>query len=95
MEEPERQRKRLLFQCHHRGVKELDIVLGAFADRHLAALDSADLGHLDAFLGETDPDIFEWLVGREPLPQRLDNAVTRLLVAFGRERLAGDVSTES
>jgi antitoxin CptB len=94
MQGTERQRKRLLFQCHHRGVRELDLVLGAFADRHLAQLDATDLGNLDTFLDEPDPDIFDWLVGQVPLPPRLDNAVTRRLVAFGRERLMGASSAK-
>jgi len=90
MEELERQRKKLMFQCHHRGTKELDLVLGPFADAHLADMDADELRVLTAFLSEIDPDIYDWLSGREPLPQRLQSPMTARLVAFGRQRLTGE-----
>lgn len=90
MEEVERQRKRLMFQCRHRGTKELDLVLGPFAEANLPHMTSDELRDLSAFLSEIDPDIYDWLSGREPLPERLRSPVTDRLVAFGRQRLSGD-----
>lgn len=89
MEEVERQRKRLMFQCRHRGTKELDLVLGPFAEANLPTMNADELRNLSAFLSEIDPDIYDWLSGRENLPERLRNPVTDRLVAFGRQRLAG------
>lgn len=89
MEEVERQRKRLMFQCRHRGTKELDLVLGPFAEANLPAMNADELRDLSAFLGEIDPDIYDWLSGRENLPERLRSPVTTRLVAFGRRRLSG------
>ena len=89
MEEVERQRKRLMFQCRHRGTKELDLVLGPFAEANLPTMNADELRNLSAFLSEIDPDIYDWLSGRESLPERLRNPVTDRLVAFGRQRLAG------
>ncbi|MDY0874269.1 FAD assembly factor SdhE [Dongia rigui] len=90
MEDLERQRKKLMFQCHHRGTKELDLVLGPFADAHLATMSAEELSVLTAFLSEIDPDIYDWLSGREPLPARLQSEMTQRLVAFGRQRLLGE-----
>ena len=90
MEELERQRKKLMFQCHHRGTRELDLVLGPFAEAHLAFMTADELGILTAFLSEIDPDIYDWLSGREPLPTRLQSPMTARLVAFGRQRLLGE-----
>ena len=90
MDEVERQRKKLMFQCHHRGTKELDLVMGPFADAHLAGMKAEELQALAAFLAEIDPDIYDWLSGREPLPARLKSPVTERLVAFGKERLGGE-----
>ncbi|WP_303979537.1 succinate dehydrogenase assembly factor 2 [Dongia mobilis] len=89
MEEVERQRKRLMFQCRHRGTKELDLVLGPFAEANLPTMNADELRNLSAFLSEIDPDIYDWLSGRESLPERLRSPVTDRLVAFGRQRLAG------
>ncbi|WP_374382685.1 succinate dehydrogenase assembly factor 2 [Dongia sp.] len=90
MDELERQRKKLMFQCHHRGTKELDLVLGPFADAHLAQMTAEELRVLTAFLSEIDPDIYDWLSGREPLPDRLLSPVTERLVAYGKARLGLD-----
>src|SRR5262249_52983524 len=75
-------RRRLLFQSRHRGVKELDLVLGPFAEAHLAEFDGVELRQYAVLLGEPDPDICDCLVGRWPLPGRLQNRVTQLLLAF-------------
>jgi len=79
-------RRRLLFQSRHRGVKELDLILGPFAERHLPAFGAEELKDFAVLLAEPDPDIYDWLVGRVPLPVRLQNPVTSLLLAF---RIAG------
>ena len=76
-------RRRLLFQSKHRGVKELDLILGRFAEVHLAGFGMAELQQFAVLLAEPDPDIYDWLVGRVPLPPRLQNRVTHLLLAFG------------
>jgi antitoxin CptB len=75
-------RRRLLFQSKHRGVKELDLILGRFAEAHLAGFRLAELEQFAVLLGEPDPDIYDWLVGRVPLPARLQNPVTGLLLDF-------------
>ena len=76
------QRRRLLFQSRHRGTKELDLILGPFAERHLAGFGPVELGQYAVLLAEPDPDIYAWLVGSAPPPARLDNPVMRLLLAF-------------
>jgi antitoxin CptB len=75
-------RRRLLFQSRHRGVKELDLILGRFAEAHLAGFRMAELQQFAVLLGEPDPDIYDWLVGRAPLPARLQNPVTERLLDF-------------
>ena len=75
-------RRRLLFQSKHRGVKELDLILGRFAEAHLAGFGMAELQQFAVLLGEPDPDIYDWLVGRAPLPARLQNPVLQRLLDF-------------
>jgi antitoxin CptB len=82
-------RRRLLFQSRHRGVKELDLILGRFAEAHLDGFAMAELQQFAVLLGEADPDIYDWLVGRVPLPARLQNPVTERLLSFtNREKTA-------
>jgi antitoxin CptB len=75
-------RKRLLHQSRYRGRLEGDLLLGGFADRHLAALSGPQLDRYEALLQESDQDLFAWISGRQPVPERHDHDVFRLLQDF-------------
>lgn len=72
-------RKKLSFRCHHMGTAENDHIFGRFAEAHLETLEEAQLDRLEAFLAEGDNDIYDWVTGRKPLPQRHDNDLVRLI----------------
>ena len=74
-------RKRLLFRSWHRGTREADLLLGSFADRHLGGFGAAELAHYEALLEVPDPDLYDWVTGRAPVPSGYDHDVTRLLQA--------------
>src|SRR3546814_6803299 len=83
MEHPDEiRRKRLRFQSWHRGTKESDLILGRFADRYLETFDAAELSAYERLLDYPDPEIFDWVSGRVPLPVELESPVTRLLMKF-------------
>lgn len=75
-------RKRLIFRSWHRGTREIDLLLGRFADAQLPGFDAEQLALYDRFLNNSDPDIYNWLTAQEPVPPSEDNAVVRLLLAF-------------
>ncbi|MBN2871882.1 MAG: succinate dehydrogenase assembly factor 2 [Halothiobacillaceae bacterium] len=68
-------RARLRWRCR-RGLRELDLLLGPFAERRLPELTSAELDHLEALLTASDQDLQAWLLGRE----RPGDAALALLV---------------
>ncbi len=71
--------RRVRFRCWHRGTREADLLLGRFADTCVGELDQAGLDQLEALLDQPDPDIWDWVVGRQPVPEAFDNDVTRRL----------------
>ena len=75
-------RKRLIFRSWHRGTREIDLMLGGFADAHIPQFDAAQLAAYDRFLVNSDPDIFNWITGQEPVPPSEDNAVVTLMLKF-------------
>ena len=79
---PEIRRKRLSFRSWHRGTRESDLILGRFADAHVAGFDEAQLDRYEALLECTDADIFDWVSGRAGPPPEHDHDVTRLLLSF-------------
>jgi antitoxin CptB len=74
--------RRLLFRCWHRGTQESDLILGPFAERSLANLDSAQLDRFEALLDCTDPDLFDWIFGCSAPPPEHDHDVMHLLRGF-------------
>jgi antitoxin CptB len=78
---PEARRKRLFFRCHHTGMKENDLLIGAFARRHLGEMSDDEVAWLEAFLMEqNDIDIYEWITGRKPVPAECEHPVLRMLM---------------
>ena len=72
-------RKRLLYRSWHRGTREMDLILGRFAERELAAMDRERLDGYARLLENTDLDLYNWLTRREPLPDGIGEELWRLL----------------
>ncbi len=60
-------RKRLLFRCWHRGTREMDLILGRFADVEIAGLTPDELTQLEHLIEVPDPDLYAALTGNRPL----------------------------
>ncbi len=76
-------RKRLLFRCWHRGTREMDLILGRFADAHIADLSDAEIDELER-LGELpDPDLYAMLSGASEIPPDLAEGLLPRIKAFG------------
>ena len=60
-------RKRLLFRCWHRGTREMDLILGRFADAEIADLTDNELGELERLIEVPDPDLYAALTGDRPI----------------------------
>ena len=60
-------RKRLLFRCWHRGTREMDLILGRFADTTIASLTDDELTQLERLIEVPDPDLYAALSGDLPL----------------------------
>ena len=58
----DKRRRRLLFRCWHRGTKEVDILLGGFADAHVETMDDSELDKLEQLLEQNDIDLYNCLL---------------------------------
>ena len=62
--------KRLKIRSMRRGIKEMDLILSAFADNHLKKMTDAELTLYDAMLSENDHDLYQWVTGQVKAPER-------------------------
>ncbi len=74
--------KKLLYRAEHRGFREADIIIGGFAQRHLAELSEAQLDEFEALIDQPDPDLYAWIIGREPTPEAFAGEVMDLIRSF-------------
>jgi len=59
---------RLRMRCWRRGTREMDLILGPFADSTLAQLGQADLEAFEALVAENDQDLYLWMSGQAAAP---------------------------
>ena len=84
----QRRRQKLRYRSNRRGMRELDLVLGSYADRHAAQMDADALGQMERLLACCDPDLLQWIGGVHPAPDHLDAALLRSLRAEYAARMA-------
>lgn len=75
-------RKRALYRANHRGTKELDLILGRYANERVPKMDDARLVAFEQFLASPDPDIDQWIRGREA-PVSIAEAVSDVRAFLG------------
>ncbi|GEP11457.1 succinate dehydrogenase assembly factor 2 [Methylobacterium gnaphalii] len=77
-------RRRTLFRAWHRGMREMDLLMGRFADAEIGALSEDDLTAFEALIELPDRDLLGWLTGEAATPSNYDTPVFRRLKAFHR-----------
>jgi antitoxin CptB len=78
--------KRMTMRSWRRGTKEMDLILGPFADAHLAQMDAGSLAAYDLLLDENDQDLLPWVLGQAPAPAAIAPLIARIGV-HARTRL--------
>jgi antitoxin CptB len=81
-------RRRILFRAWRRGLREMDLVMGHFADAELPSMPAAELDQFERLLDAPDPSVLAWITGEEPVPAEYDTPLFARLRAAPREALA-------
>lgn len=79
--------KRMRMRAWRRGMKEMDLILGPFADARLAGLEDETLTLLDGMMAENDQDLYQWVTGQSAAPPRFAALIAQI-AAFARTRRA-------
>lgn len=75
-------KKKLRFRAWRRGFREIDLILGRFADAHLDALDEAGLAEFEALLSVPDPIAYAWITEEERPDPAFDTRTLSLIRSF-------------
>src|SRR5690242_21575556 len=68
-------RRRLLFRAWHRGMREVDLITGRFADAHIAALTEREVDAFEHLMDVPEPDLLNWIMGQAATPTEYDTAL--------------------
>lgn len=77
-ETTESRRKRMYIRAWRRGMKEMDLILGGYADTHLAGMDAAALDAFEALLAQDDHALYHWMTGQADAPAQFAPLITEL-----------------
>ncbi len=70
--------KRLKMRSMRRGIKEMDLILIHFSEARLDQMDDDGLSTYDALLSENDQDLYQWVTGQVPAPDRFAPLVAEI-----------------
>jgi antitoxin CptB len=83
-------RRRILFRAWHRGTRELDLLIGRFADARLDALSEGEVDQLEHMMDAQDVDIYGWITGSRAVPPDYDTALLQSLRDVHRDHPASE-----
>ncbi|MEW6449841.1 MAG: succinate dehydrogenase assembly factor 2 [Pseudomonadota bacterium] len=75
-------RRKMLFRSWHRGIREIDLIMGRFADAHIGDLTDAELDQYQRLLDAQEHDLLAWVMGQMPVPPDEDTPVFRRMRDF-------------
>ena len=75
-------RRKILYRCWHRGLREMDLCFGQFAEQEIANLSDEALDEFEAIMSEEDNDLLKWVTGAWPLPEHLRTPMFEKIASF-------------
>jgi antitoxin CptB len=75
-------RRRLLFRAWRRGVREIDLIVGRFADAYIDKFDESELDDFERLIEAPNAELYGWVVGSGAVPENYDTIVLRQLIDF-------------
>jgi antitoxin CptB len=81
-EKLESARKRLAWRASRRGIKEMDILVGGFAQARLPKMSPQELVAFEALLDIPDQQLLSWVTRQEDVPQELQSPMLMDMLAF-------------
>jgi len=75
-------RGRMRIRAWRRGLRELDLVFGPYADAHVAMMGPDDLAEFERLMEAPDALMLAWVMGFEPAPPEFDTPMLAKIRAY-------------
>jgi antitoxin CptB len=75
-------RRKIMFRAWHRGMREMDLIMGRFADAEISIMTDDELDEFERLIEAQDRDLLSWITGEAETPDNYDSALFRRLKAF-------------
>ena len=82
-------RRKLKFRAWRRGFREMDLLMGSFADAHLDEMTDDDLSEFERLLSTPDWEVYAWLIGQKAVPGNFQSDLLTRMMTFRYEAHAG------
>lgn len=70
-------RRRLLFRAWHRGIREMDFILGHYVDAHIYGMSDKMVSEFEHIMSFNDRDLLRWITGEVSPPSEVDSPLFR------------------
>lgn len=80
LETLEKKRKQLIFRSGHRGMKEMDLIMGSFANKYIQTFTPEEIEQYEIFLDVSDPDLYNWYLRKEEISEKHKHGVSDLFL---------------
>jgi antitoxin CptB len=77
----DRQRK-LIFRAQRRGFREMDLIMGQFANEQIGEMSEAELDEFERLLAIPDWEVYAWIIGNKAVPPEYAGPVLDRLLGF-------------
>ena len=85
----DKRKRKLRFRAWRRGFREMDLIMGRFADTYIAEFEPSQLDEFERLLEQADWDVYAWILGKTEIPATYKGPVLDQLIAFRCAALPG------
>ena len=79
--------KQLKFRCEHRGMREMDILMGGFFDMFKSQFSPKDIFQIETYIIPlSDNDLYKCFIGNIIWPENISDSLTHKFNVYAKKR---------
>ena len=87
-----KRRRQLRYRANHRGIKEMDIILGRYGDDYLEQMQGEELDQFENLMEENDRDLLQWFTAEKSPPEEFANSLFDKILAHANSNIKSGYS---